>query len=75
MIAMSAASRPPGGDHSIGYRLEAVALTTLFLVAIAIGLRSYARIRYARLGWDDGLMVLAAVSLQVLRVICSWLSP
>lgn len=74
---MSAAPRPPPeGDRSIGYRLEAVALTTLFLVAIAIGLRSYARVRYARLGWDDGLMVIAAVSLQALPCdFRSWLSP
>ena len=62
---MSAALLPPSeGDQSIGYKLEAVALTTFCLAAIAVGLRVYARAKYARFGWDDFLMVLAAVRVR-----------
>ena len=52
---------PPGGDYDIGYRLDAVALSTFLAAAIAVTLRLYARLRYARVGWDDGLMLLALV--------------
>ena len=48
-------------DNSIGYRLTAGALTTFVLVAIAVALRTFARAKYAKIWWNDYLMVIAAV--------------
>ena len=53
--------KPPGGDANIGSRLEIAATVTFVFAAIVVGLRFQARIKYARLGWDDYLMVFAAV--------------
>lgn len=54
--------RPPDGDVNIGYRLEVAATTTFIAAAIVVALRFHARIKYARLGWDDYFMGFAVVS-------------
>lgn len=53
--------QPVEGDVNISYRLEAAMITTFIAAAIVVGLRFIARILYARLGWDDYLMMLATV--------------
>lgn len=59
---MTSSLRPPlDGDYSIGYRLGAVALSTFLAATIVVTLRLYARFKYAKIGWDDGLMLLALV--------------
>ena len=59
---MSSALKPsPDGDKSIGYRLEAESITTFLAAAIAVALRIYSRAKYAKLGWDDGIMLFALV--------------
>ncbi|MCJ1265819.1 hypothetical protein MMC22_005700 [Lobaria immixta] len=49
------------GDKSIGYRLEAESISTFLAASLAVALRLYSRARYAKLGWDDGIMLFALV--------------
>ena len=53
--------RPLEGDIDQGYKLEIGATVTFIAAAIVVGLRFLARILYARLGWDDYLMLFAVV--------------
>lgn len=55
--------RPAGGDVDIGYKLEIGATVTFIAAAIVVGLRFMARMLYARLGWDDYVMIFATVCL------------
>ena len=57
-------STKPKASENVGYKLEAGALVTFVLVAIAVGLRTFARAKYAKLWWNDSLMVLAAVGIE-----------
>lgn len=54
---------PADGDHNIGYRIEIAATVTCVAAAVIVLLRFQARIKYARLGWDDYFMLGALVSL------------
>lgn len=54
---------PADGDHNIGYRIEIAATVTCVAAAVVVLLRYQARFKYARLGWDDHLMLGALVSL------------
>ena len=49
------------GDKSIGYRLEAESISTFLAASLAVALRLYSRAKYAKLGWDDGIMLFALV--------------
>jgi hypothetical protein len=53
--------RPPGGDIKNGWQLEVGATVTFVCAFIVVGLRTVARVKYARLGWDDYLMLFALV--------------
>ena len=59
---VSPLSRPRDGDIQHGWRLEVAATVTFLCAFLAVGLRIFARVRYARLGWDDHIMVFALVS-------------
>ena len=53
-------SSPP--DISIGYKLESEALATFFAAGLAVGLRLYCRAKYAKIWFEDYLMLFALVS-------------
>ncbi len=53
--------RPSEGDVDIGYKLEIGTTVTFIAAAIVVGLRFIARTLYARLGWDDYVMMFATV--------------
>lgn len=61
MSKMPPMLRPAGGDVDIGYKLEIGATITFIAAAIVVGLRFVARQFYARLGWDDYIMIFATV--------------
>lgn len=61
---MASISRPAGGDVDIGYKLEIAATVTFIAAFVVVGLRFMARMFYARLGWDDYLMIFATVCLK-----------
>lgn len=58
----AALPRPLSGDIDDGWRLEVGSTVTFLFACIIVALRTLARGRYARLGWDDYLMVFALVS-------------
>ena len=58
---MASLPRPTGGDVDIGYKLEIGATVTFIAAFIIVGLRFIARMFYARLGWDDYIMMFATV--------------
>ena len=53
--------RPLEGDVDKSYQLEIGATVTFVAAAVVVGLRFLARSLYARLGWDDHLMLFAVV--------------
>lgn len=66
------------GDKSIGYRLEAESISTFLAASLAVALRLYSRAKYAKLGWDDGIMLFALVRTwprekEYLSTILTWL--
>ena len=61
MSRMAPIPRPPEGDVDIGYKLETGTTVTFIAAAIVVGLRFIARMLYARLGWDDYVMMFATV--------------
>ena len=61
MSAMAPIPRPPEGDVDIGYKLTIGTTITFIAAAIVVGMRFIARIFYARLGWDDYIMMFATV--------------
>ena len=66
---MSTALQPPvDGDQYIGYKLEAVAVSTFVAAAIAVSLRLFSRAKYGRVGWDDAFMLLAIVGSEVVPI-------
>ncbi|MCJ1357345.1 MAG: hypothetical protein MMC33_007341 [Icmadophila ericetorum] len=52
-------SSPP--DISIGYKLESEALATFFAAGLAVGLRLYCRAKYAKIWFEDYLMLFALI--------------
>lgn len=48
-----------------------VNVIVVFLVLVIVGLRIISRLRVAGLGWDDGMIVFAAVSFILHKVSCS----
>ena len=52
---------PPGGNINIGWQLEVGTTVTFLCACIAVTARTFARYRYSRIAWDDGLMVFALV--------------
>lgn len=61
MSKMAPMPRPPEGDVDVSYKLEVGTTVTFIAAALVVGLRFMARIRYARLGWDDYVMMFATV--------------
>lgn len=61
MPGMSPLPGPSEGDVDIGYKLEIGTTVTFIAAAIVVGLRFVARMLYARLGWDDYMMMFATV--------------
>lgn len=58
----AAIPRPLSGDIDDGWRFEVGSTVTFLLACIVVALRTLARGRYARLGWDDYLIGFALVS-------------
>ena len=65
-MSASAPRPPPDGDVNIAWQLEVGALVTFVAAAAAVTLRTWARAKYARLGWDDWLMLFALVRTSLL---------
>ena len=57
--------RPLSGDVDDGWQLEVGSTVTFICACITVGFRTLARAKYARLGWDDYLMLFALVGLPV----------
>lgn len=55
--------KPASGDISYGWQIEVAATVTFIFAFFAVALRTTARWRYAKLGWDDYLMAFAIVRL------------
>ena len=55
--------KPASGDISYGWQIEVAATVTFIFAFFAVALRTTARWRYAKLGWDDYLMAFAVVRL------------
>lgn len=53
--------RPSDGDVDHGWKLLVGTTVTFCFAGIAVGLRIVARLRHARMGWDDHLMLFALV--------------
>lgn len=53
---------PPGGNVDHGWQLEVGVIVTFVSASVAVGLRTFARSRYTRMGWDDYVMLFALVS-------------
>lgn len=58
----TALPQPLSGDVDDGWRLEVGSTVTFLCACIIVSFRTLARARYARMGWDDFLMLFALVS-------------
>ena len=58
----TALPRPLSGNIDDGWRLEVGSTVTFLCASIIVGFRTLARAKYARLSWDDYLMLFALVS-------------
>ena len=55
-------SPPPEGNVDHGWQLLVAATVTFGFASLVVALRTFARIKHRRLGWDDHLMIFALVS-------------
>ncbi|OTB04430.1 hypothetical protein M426DRAFT_261950 [Hypoxylon sp. CI-4A] len=60
---------PPGGDVSIGWKLEVGTTVTFLSATIVVALRCFTRWKYSKRGWDDYLMVFALFQALVATIV------